>query len=209
MATWLACDEIDFNAAISVASGWVGRAHRLLDPLDPSPDHGWLHFHEGYLARHRGDGPLAIELGSRAAAIGSEFGVPDLEMLGLALRGATLVFETEVEEGMRCLDEAALLALQGEAVNAASGTWALCFTVVSCSAARDYERAFEWCDRATRIAEEGGSRYLVACAERTTATSTSGAAAGPRPRRSSRPPSRISPSPALRRPERRSPRSRS
>ena len=161
MATWLACDEIDFNAAISVASGWVGRAHRLLDPLDPSPDHGWLHFHEGYLARHRDDGALAIELGSRAAAIGSEFGVPDLEMLGLALRGATLVFETEVEEGMRCLDEAALLALQGEAVNAASGTWALCFTVVSCSAARDYERAFEWCDRATRIAEEGGSRYLV------------------------------------------------
>ena len=161
MATWLACDEIDFNAAISVASGWVGRAHRLLDPLERSPDHGWLDFHEGYLARHRGELPRAIELGGRAAAIGSEFGVPDLEMLGLALRGAMLVFETEVEEGMRCLDEAALLALQGEATNAASGTWALCFTVVSCAAARDYERAFEWCDRATRIAEEGGSRYLV------------------------------------------------
>jgi LuxR family transcriptional regulator, maltose regulon positive regulatory protein len=161
MATWLACDEIDFNAAISVASGWVQRAHRLLDPLESSPDHGWLYFHEGYLAQHHGDLPLAIELGARAAAIGSEFAVPDLEMLGLALRGAMLVHQTEVEEGMRCLDEAALLALQGEATNAASGTWALCFTVVSCAAARDYERAFEWCDRATRIAEEGGSRYLV------------------------------------------------
>jgi len=161
MATWLACDELDFNGAISVASGWIRRAHRLLDPLEPGPEHGWLDFHEGTLARHRADAALAAELGARAAAVGGAFGVPDLEMLGLALQGATLVSGAEVEEGMRCLDEAALLALQGEATIAASGAWALCFTVVSCAAARDYERAFQWCDRATEIAEGGGSRYLI------------------------------------------------
>ena len=39
-------------------------------------------------------------------------------MLGLALEGATLVACAQVQEGMRCLDEAALLALQGEAGDA-------------------------------------------------------------------------------------------
>ena len=42
MATWLACDELDFNGATAVASGWLRRAARLLEPLEPGPDHGWL-----------------------------------------------------------------------------------------------------------------------------------------------------------------------
>jgi LuxR family maltose regulon positive regulatory protein len=35
MATWLACDQLDFRGALAVASGWLARAHRLLDPLEP------------------------------------------------------------------------------------------------------------------------------------------------------------------------------
>jgi LuxR family maltose regulon positive regulatory protein len=50
MATWLACDQLDFRGAFAVASGWLARAHRLLDPLERTPDHGWLAFLEGYLA---------------------------------------------------------------------------------------------------------------------------------------------------------------
>lgn len=37
MATWLAADELDFHGAAAVAGGWLRRAHRLLDPLDPGP----------------------------------------------------------------------------------------------------------------------------------------------------------------------------
>jgi hypothetical protein len=128
---------------LAVASAWLGRAHRLLDPLEPGPEHGWLNFQEGYVAGLRGDAATAERLGARAAAIGRQFEVPDLEMLGLALQGATLVARAEVEEGMRCLDEATLLALEGEATVPISGAWACCFLVTACSAARDYERAFE------------------------------------------------------------------
>jgi LuxR family transcriptional regulator, maltose regulon positive regulatory protein len=53
MATWLAADELDFHGAAAVASGWLRRAQRLLEPLEPGPEHGWLAFHEGYIA-HRG-----------------------------------------------------------------------------------------------------------------------------------------------------------
>lgn len=34
MATWLACDELDFHGAVAVASGWLRRARRLLGELE-------------------------------------------------------------------------------------------------------------------------------------------------------------------------------
>ena len=162
MATWLAIDQLDFNGALAVASGWLRRAHRLLDPLEQGPERGWLDFQEGYIAGLRGDAASAERLGARAAAIGRQFEVADLEMLGLALQGVTLVARAEVQEGMRCLDESTLLALEGEATVPISGAWACCFLVTACSAARDYERAFEWCDRIAEFAERYGSRYMLA-----------------------------------------------
>ena len=162
MATWLACDQLDFHGAFAVAGGWLGRAHRLLDPLEPGPEHGWLAFFEGYMAHAGGETAKAAELGRRAAELGRRFDVPDLEMLGLALEGATLVACAQVEEGMRCLDEATATALQGEATVPISGAWACCFLVTACTAVRDYERAFEWCDRIAEFAERYGSRYMLA-----------------------------------------------
>ncbi len=162
MATWLACDQLDFHGAFAVAGGWLARAHRLLDPLEPGPEHGWLAFLEGYMAHAGGETAKAAEFGRRTAALGRRFDVPDLEMLGLAIEGATLVACAQVEEGMRCLDEATVTALQGEATVPISGAWACCFLVTACTAVRDYERAFEWCDRIAEFAERYGSRYMLA-----------------------------------------------
>lgn len=162
MATWLAADQLDFRGAVAVAGGWLRRAGRLLDPLEPGPEHGWLAFHEGYIAHLSGDTAKAGELGAQAAKAGRRFDVPDLEMLGLALEGATLVACARVEEGMRCLDEATASALAGEATVPISGAWACCFLVSACTAVLDYERAFEWCDRIAEFAERYGSRYMLA-----------------------------------------------
>jgi LuxR family transcriptional regulator, maltose regulon positive regulatory protein len=162
MATWLASDHLDFYGSAAVSSGWLRRAHRLLEPLDPGPDHGWLAFHEGYLARAAGDPAGARERAAVAAELGRRFAVPDLEMLGLALEGATLVACAQVQEGMRCLDEATAAALEGEATIPISGAWACCFLVGACTAVLDYERAAEWCDRIAEFAERYGSRYMLA-----------------------------------------------
>ena len=162
MATWLACDQLDFHGAWAVASGWLRRAHRLLDPLEPGPDHGWLDFFEGYLAQEAGETAMAEKLARRATELGRRFGAPDLEMLGLALQGATLVSRARVGEGMRCLDEATAAALEGEATIPISSAWAFCFLVNACIAVRDYERAFEWNDRIADFAERYGSRYMLA-----------------------------------------------
>ena len=161
MATWLAADQLDFHGAWAVASGWLSRAHRLLDPLEPGPEHGWLAFHEGFLAHAEGDRDTACALARQVAELGRRFEVADLEMLGLALEGGALVASAEVEEGMRCLDEATAAALAGEATIPISGAWACCFLVSACTAVRDYERAAEWCDRIADFAERYGSRYML------------------------------------------------
>jgi ATP/maltotriose-dependent transcriptional regulator MalT len=161
MATWLAVDHLDFRGALAVASGWLQRAHRLLDPLEPKPEHGWLAFQDGYVALTRGDAARAEELGAYAAELGQRFEFADLEMLGLALKGSTLVARGRLEEGMRCLDEATVLALEGRAEVPISSAWACCFLVTACASARDYERAFQWCDRIAEFAERYGSRYML------------------------------------------------
>jgi LuxR family transcriptional regulator, maltose regulon positive regulatory protein len=162
MATWLAADHLDFHGAFAVAGGWLRRARRLLEPLDAGPDHGWLAFFEGYVAHISGDTARAGELGARAAEFGRTYGVPDLEMLGLALQGATHVACAEVDEGMRCLDEACATALAGEATVPISGAWTCCFLVTACTSVLDYRRAFEWCDRIAEFAERYGSRFMLA-----------------------------------------------
>jgi LuxR family maltose regulon positive regulatory protein len=162
MATWLAADQLDFRGAVAVAGGWLRRAERLLAPLEPGPEHGWLAFHDGYIAYLSDDAMRADELGARAAEAGRQFDIPDLEMLGLALQGAALVACAQVEEGMRRLDEATATALAGEATIPISSAWACCFLVNACTAVLDYERAFEWCDRIAEFAERYGSRYMLA-----------------------------------------------
>ena len=163
MATWLAADQLDFHGAAAVASGWLRRARRLLDAARPGPDHGWLAFHEGYVAHAAGD-TASGRASSRCAAaeLGRRFDVADLEMLGLALEGATLVAARAVEEGMRCLDEATAAALEGEADDPDLQRLDVLLPRLRVHAVLDYERAYEWCDRIAEFAERYGSRYMLA-----------------------------------------------
>ena len=145
-----------------MAGGWLQRARRLLEPLGPCPEHGWLDFQEGYIAHSGGDTEMARSLAVRAAEVGRRLDVPDLEMLGLALEGASLVACAEVREGMRRLDEATAAALEDRAQIPISGAWTFCFLVSACMAVADLERASAWCDRIARFSERYGSRYMLA-----------------------------------------------
>lgn len=161
MAIWLAVDHLDFRGAAAVARGWLRRAARLLQGLDPGPEHGWLAFHEGYLVSMAGEGERAMELAARAADVGRALGAPDLEMLGLGLHGSILVARGDVEAGMALLDEATAAAVGGEAALPISGAWTCCFLVTACERVRDYARAIEWCRQIEAFAERYGSRYML------------------------------------------------
>lgn len=161
MAIWLAADHLDFKGAVPVARGWLRRAARLLDGVEQAPEHGWLTFHEGYLASVEGAADRALELARRTTETGRSLRVPDLEMLGLALEGSVLVNRGVVGRGMALLDEAAAAAVAGEAKLPIAGAWTCCFLVTACESVRDYPRAREWCREIEGFARRYGSRYML------------------------------------------------
>ena len=152
MATWLASDVIDFRCETAVSSGWLRRAHRLLDSMELSREHGWLAVHEGTLALDlAGDTATAATLGARCADIGAELGDLDLEMLGTALCGLAAVHDGLVSEGLGRLDEAATAAITGELAEYVSVGWSCCSLIKACEEVRDYDRAAQWSEQMAQV----------------------------------------------------------
>ena len=128
MALWIGDDNLEFRGATAVANGWFQRAARLLERLDPCPEHGWLDTFRAHLVL-RTDPARAEALGARARELGTDLGDVDLEMFGLATEGLALVNQGEVVDGMRCLDEAAAAALGGEFEQLAPAGWTCCYMI--------------------------------------------------------------------------------
>jgi len=160
----LAADCLLFRGEAAVANGWLQRAHSLIDDLEPGIDHGWLAIHEGHIAVALDeDTTKARELAARAVELGRKFGVPEIEMLGLGLEGRALVSEGDLEGGMRRLDEATTVALQGEARLLYCVAWACCYVISACERVRDYERATQWCGRVGEFCDQHDIFLLNTC----------------------------------------------
>jgi ATP/maltotriose-dependent transcriptional regulator MalT len=162
VAAWLSADFLEFRGEDAVARGWVERAHRLLDGLPEGEDHGWLALNEGsYVVNVSGDLESAAALAAHGAELGRELGVADLEAVGLALEGITLVRRGSVEHGMRLLDEASVIASNEELRFPISHGWALCYLISACEGVGDFPRATQWCGLARTIAERWGARQMA------------------------------------------------
>jgi LuxR family maltose regulon positive regulatory protein len=109
------------------------------------------------------DTAKARRLAAHAIELGRLFSVPEIEMLGLGLEGRALVSEGHLEEGMRSLDEATTVALQGEARLLYCVAWACCYVISACERVRDYERATQWCGRAGEFCDQHDIFLLNTC----------------------------------------------
>jgi LuxR family transcriptional regulator, maltose regulon positive regulatory protein len=147
LALWLADDHLILRGERAIANGWFQRAARILEGLDPCPEHGWLDALLGYVAMVDGDPSKARALAVRARELGCRLAVVSVEMFALAVEGLALVNEGEVADGMRCLDEATAAALAGEFEEIVAAGWTFCFLLNACERVRDYERAAEWCGK--------------------------------------------------------------
>ena len=164
LALWLADDYLILRGERAIANGWFQRAARILEGLEPCPEHGWLDALLGYVATVDGDPARARSLAIQARELGRRLEVVSLEMFALAVEGLALVNEGEVADGMRCLDEATVSALAGEYEELVPAGWTFCFLLNACERVRDYERATEWCGKVEEFSRRMKANFVtLAC----------------------------------------------
>jgi ATP/maltotriose-dependent transcriptional regulator MalT len=162
VAAWLAADYLEFRGDDAVARGWLERAHRLLDRLPECAAHGWLALNEGaYALNVGGDPDEAARQARRAATLGRDVAVADLEAVGLTLEGIALVLRGRVEEGLRLLDEGSAIATGEHLQLPMSLGWSLCYVIAACEGVGDFSRAAQWCDVMREFAEHWRGRQLL------------------------------------------------
>jgi LuxR family transcriptional regulator, maltose regulon positive regulatory protein len=90
VATALSSDHL-LAGERAICRGWLQRAHRLVEDLDPCPEQGWLAILDAHLALMIGHDAAAAERASiHASSLGRQLADVDLEMLGLAYQGLAL-----------------------------------------------------------------------------------------------------------------------
>jgi DNA-binding CsgD family transcriptional regulator len=162
VAAWIAADYREFRAEESVARGWLARAHGLVADQTDSADYGWVVlFDADFALNFDADVTRAERLSLDAAEIGRRLGVADLEAVGLAQAGIATVLQGRVEEGMRRLDEASVIAASEELQLPISAGWALCCLISACDGVGDFARAGQWCATMREFTDRWGGRQIL------------------------------------------------
>jgi len=163
VAVWLAWDYWAFRGESAVANGWLQRARRLLENQPICAERAWLELREGSLCLlEEGDTVRAHALAAEGIRIAHEAGNFDLEMLGRAVQGLTLVVAGDVHPGMRLLDEVNAAVIAGELKDPVAIGLSSCYLIAACEKVRDYDRALQWCKRLKIFCSQWGMRPLFA-----------------------------------------------
>ncbi len=163
MAVWLGWDCWAFRGENAVANGWLARARRLLEGEPACYEWAWLEMREAaFRLLEEMDVDRASILVAEGIRLATEAKEQDLEVLGRAIQGLTLVASGSIAEGMLCLDEANTAVISGEITDLIIIGLTSCYLIAACERVRDYERAAEWCERLKAFSSKWGLRPLFA-----------------------------------------------
>jgi ATP/maltotriose-dependent transcriptional regulator MalT len=162
VAAWLAADHREFRCEAAIGQGWLRRAHRLLEDAPECADHGWVRLLDADFALNVDVDPARAErLSLSVAELGRRLGVADLEAVGLAQGGIALVLQGRVEDGMRRLDEASVIAASEDLLLPVSTIWSLCCLISACDGVGDFPRAQQWVETMRTFNDRWGARQIV------------------------------------------------
>jgi ATP/maltotriose-dependent transcriptional regulator MalT len=161
VALWLSLDHTTRRGEHAIANGWMRRAYRLLDGLEPAPELAMAKAIESHIAimvEH--DTAKARQLSAQAAELSRALGVIDLEMYAQSLLGFALVCEGNIAEGMQLLDEATTAAVSGEMSDIDTICTTCCLLIYACERVRDLDRAAQWCEKAQELSQRWSYGFM-------------------------------------------------
>ncbi|HEY5784763.1 MAG TPA: response regulator transcription factor [Microlunatus sp.] len=158
-AVWLSITYRANFGNLAAANGWVARAERLLEPVEPGPLHGWVLVTRAY---RLADLAEAEDLTARAVEVARAAQDVDLELVAVSQLGLIWVQQGKTDAGFRLIDEAMAGALAGEALNLDTVVYASCDMLNACELVADLERASQWCTAADRFVDTYGCPFLYA-----------------------------------------------
>ncbi|MGQ0774046.1 MAG: helix-turn-helix transcriptional regulator [Pseudonocardiales bacterium] len=158
-AVWLSITYKANFANFAAANGWLERAQRLLEPLEPGPLHGWTWVARAY---RMADLDTAEELTARAADLARQADDTDLELVALSQLGLIRVGQGQLGAGFALIDEAMAAALAGERSTLDTVVYTCCDMLNACELASDVKRAAQWCKVADDFVERYGCPFLYA-----------------------------------------------
>lgn len=135
------------------ASGWFGRAQRLVEAAGDCVEQGYLLLPT--IMRHEATGEYeaAAAVAADAIEIAQRFGEADLLALALHSRGRVLIAQGRNDEGLPLLDEAMVAVTAGELSPIVTGI-VYCSVIEGCQKVYEIQRAQEWTMALTRWCDE-------------------------------------------------------
>jgi ATP/maltotriose-dependent transcriptional regulator MalT len=150
-AVWL-WENYSFKSRPAIASGWLRRARRALDDDRECEEYGALVLREAETAHGSGELETAATLARDMIALGRQLRSDNLEAEALQTLGRILIDHGQVNEGLACMDEAMLSAVEGRLGPFSTGK-VYCSLIGACEQLGDLKRAAEWSDATARWAE--------------------------------------------------------
>jgi ATP/maltotriose-dependent transcriptional regulator MalT len=141
-AVWLYQDHC-LRARPAAASGWLQRARRALDGDTNCVEYGALLLREAEVVHGEGRLDHAAELADQARKLGRALASADLEAEALQTLGRALIDAGQTTVGFAQLDEAMLLAVEGQLGPYSTGK-VYCSLISACEELGDLPRAAEW-----------------------------------------------------------------
>ncbi len=135
-----------------IAMAWMQRALRELENEGDCVERGYLLRNQALIALSSGDFAAAEPIAEQVVATGSRFQNRDLMAYGLCLRGAALIGQGRVDDGMALYDEATIAAVSGDLGPMATGI-VYCMMITACAHLGDWSRAGQWTEAAKRWCE--------------------------------------------------------
>jgi DNA-binding CsgD family transcriptional regulator len=141
-ALWIGL-SLASRGQIGPATGWLGRAQRLLENEGECAERGYLLLPTMFQHEAAGDFAAAAAAAEEAVRIGQRFGDRDLFALAVHGEGYMLIKAGRVREGLALLDEA-MVAVTAEELSPIVTGLVYCGVILACQEVYEVRRAREW-----------------------------------------------------------------